>query len=245
MNYQKPKLELSSNSAMDGCCQETGKYSGEDYEVTSSEESDNKVLPGTKTSEGITCQDIRKNYIGDKGPIKSVVVNLESSAENKLLDKIQNIQSLENPYICRICNGSFSLRRLLLKHIKVHDRIQFQQCQFYCSKFKNKTHLDHHSDPQVEHVQRMHPSRNPFKCKLCGKTYDCIRKVDVHISSRACDKKDKSRKKSKSQSNSIEAVRNMNVDKSLKLFICNICDEEFLSAEDVQGHFNSAHEYSK
>ena len=132
--------------------------------MTSSEESDNKVLPGTKTSEGITCQDIRKNYIGDKGPIKSVVVNLESSAENKLLDKIQNIQSLENPYICRICNGSFSLRRLLLKHIKVHDRIQFQQCQFYCSKFKNKTHLDHHSDPQGK-------TKDGFECAACKKTF--------------------------------------------------------------------------
>ena len=144
----------------------------------------------------------------------------------------------EKKHICNICSEVFTTAVYRDLHMTLHTNPNSFSCEFCSKSFNYKKNL-------VEHVQRMHPSRNPFKCKLCGKTYDCIRKVDIHISSRACDKKDKSRKKSKSQSNSIEAVRNMNVDKSLKLFICNICDEEFLSAEDVQGHFNSAHEYSK
>ena len=94
----------------------------------------------------------------------------------------------------------------------------------------------------IAHVQLVHPSCNPFRCKLCSKTYDTIRKIDVHINSRACVKNDKSHKNSKNQGKSIEVDGNTNVE---NLFICNVCDEEFESVEKIQDHYKSSHESSK
>ena len=72
-----------------------------------------------------------------------------------------------------------------------------------------------------------------------------LKKADVHISCLIADKKDRSRKNSKCQDNSIEVDENMKIQKMCKkhinVFMCNVFDKEFLSVEKIQGHFNSFH----
>ncbi|XP_065556513.1 zinc finger protein 426-like isoform X3 [Artemia franciscana] len=144
----------------------------------------------------------------------------------------------EKKYSCNICSEVFAVSAYRDLHVALHANPNPFSCEFCSKSFNYKKNM-------VAHVQRLHPDRNPFKCKLCGKTYDSIRKICVHISSRACYKKEKSPKKVKNQSKFIEGDGNINVEKIVNMFVCNICDDEFLSVEDILGHFNSSHKHSK
>jgi hypothetical protein len=123
-------------------------------------------------------------------------------------------------------------------HVALHANPNPFSCEFCSKSFNYKKNM-------VEHVQRQHPDRNPFKCKLCSKTYDSLNKIRVHITSRACEKKEKLPEKMKNQSKPIEVDGRMNVEKEVNLFVCNFCEEEFKSVEDILSHFNSFHKHSK
>jgi len=49
----------------------------------------------------------------------------------------------------------------------------------------------------------------------------------------------------KNQSESIKVDRKMNVEKKVNLFVCNICEEEFLLVEDALSFFSSFHTHYK
>ncbi|XP_065556494.1 zinc finger protein 791-like isoform X2 [Artemia franciscana] len=141
----------------------------------------------------------------------------------------------EKKHSCNICSEAFAVADYRDKHVALHANPNPFSCEFCSKNFNYKKNL-------VAHVQRVHPNCNPFRCKLCSKTYDTIRKIEVHINSRACVKNNKSHKQSKNQGKSIEVDGNTNGE---NLFICNICNEEFLSVEKVHDHFNSCHDPSK
>ncbi|KAK2712460.1 zinc finger protein 583-like [Artemia franciscana] len=141
----------------------------------------------------------------------------------------------EKKYSCNICSEAFAVADYRDKHVALHANPNPFSCEFCSKNFNYKKNL-------VAHVQRVHPSCNPFRCKLCSKTYDTIRKIEVHINSRACIKNYKSYKKSKNQGKSIEVDGSTNGGNQ---FICNVCNEEFLSIEKIHDYFNSCHRLSK
>ncbi|KAK2712664.1 hypothetical protein QYM36_011373 [Artemia franciscana] len=151
----------------------------------------------------------------------------------------------EKKYGCSICNKVFAESSYRDQHVALHSNPTPFSCE-YCSKSFN------YKRPLLAHVRRVHPSRNPFKCKLCSKTYDSIRKIDLHISSRVCDKNGKLLEKLANLSSSFNVDGNVKLDntllkadKNIKLFVCNMCDEEFLSVGEIQCHFNSSHKHFK
>ncbi|KAK2708331.1 zinc finger protein 845-like [Artemia franciscana] len=140
----------------------------------------------------------------------------------------------EKKFSCNICSEVFAVSAYRDKHVALHENPSPFSCEFCSKSFNYKKNM-------VAHVQRCHPSCNPFRCKLCSKTYDTIRKIDVHINSRACVKINKSHKKSKNQGKSTEVAGNTNAE---NLFICNVCNGDFMSAEEIQDHFNASHKPS-
>ncbi|KAK2712512.1 hypothetical protein QYM36_011264 [Artemia franciscana] len=151
----------------------------------------------------------------------------------------------EKKYGCSICNKVFAESSYRDQHVALHSNPTPFSCES-CSKSFN------YKRPLLAHVRRVHPNRNPFKCKLCSKTYDSIRKIDLHISSRVCDKNGKLLEKLANLSSSFNVDGNVKLDntllkadKNIKLFVCNMCDEEFLSVGEIQCHFNSSHKHFK
>ncbi|XP_065557571.1 zinc finger protein 37-like [Artemia franciscana] len=151
------------------------------------------------------------------------------NGKNALLIKRPIMQSPKNAFVCRICNESFPLRLLLLKHVKAHDRIEIQHCQFYCSQIKKKHPLDLRFDTQ-------HKTRNKFECDICNKSYPHRRSLSKH-----------KRRHAKGQQNlcyicgiglcSPETLnRHMQIHTGEKSFLCDRCGMQFRLRGTLNDH---------
>lgn len=66
-------------------------------------------------------------------------------------------------YSCRICSKSFTLQRLLNRHMKCHSDIKRYLCTFCGKGFNDTFDLKRHT--------RTHTGVRPYKCNLCEKSF--------------------------------------------------------------------------
>lgn len=72
-------------------------------------------------------------------------------------------RSEENSYVCRICEKSFQLQRLLNRHLKCHSEIKRYLCRFCGKGFNDTFDLKRHT--------RTHTGVRPYKCGTCNKAF--------------------------------------------------------------------------
>lgn len=68
-----------------------------------------------------------------------------------------------NKFACRICSKSFTLQRLLNRHMKCHSDIKRYLCTFCGKGFNDTFDLKRHT--------RTHTGVRPYKCNLCEKSF--------------------------------------------------------------------------
>ena len=76
-------------------------------------------------------------------------------------------------YKCEICNSSFSLQRLLNRHMKTHSFYKRYQCQFCGKGFNDTFDLKRHI--------RTHTGIKPFKCDHCDKSFTQRCSLEAHL----------------------------------------------------------------
>lgn len=74
----------------------------------------------------------------------------------------------ENPtnsskFVCHVCLKTFSLQRLLNRHMKCHSEIKRYLCTFCGKGFNDTFDLKRHT--------RTHTGVRPYKCNLCAKRF--------------------------------------------------------------------------
>lgn len=69
----------------------------------------------------------------------------------------------EDRYVCRICQKSFHLQRLLNRHLKCHSEVKRYLCTFCGKGFNDTFDLKRHT--------RTHTGVRPYKCDNCGKAF--------------------------------------------------------------------------
>lgn len=74
----------------------------------------------------------------------------------------ENSQEPSN-FVCRICSKSFTLKRLLNRHMKCHSEIKRYLCTFCGKGFNDTFDLKRHT--------RTHTGVRPYKCNLCEKSF--------------------------------------------------------------------------
>ncbi|XP_060064393.1 zinc finger protein SNAI2-like [Ylistrum balloti] len=72
-------------------------------------------------------------------------------------------QTNDNKYVCKVCNKSFQLQRLLNRHLKCHSEIKRYLCTFCGKGFNDTFDLKRHT--------RTHTGVRPYKCDQCGKAF--------------------------------------------------------------------------
>ncbi|XP_057336006.1 transcriptional regulator ovo-like isoform X1 [Microplitis mediator] len=68
-----------------------------------------------------------------------------------------------NRFSCRICSKTFSLQRLLNRHMKCHSDVKRYLCTFCGKGFNDTFDLKRHT--------RTHTGVRPYKCNLCEKSF--------------------------------------------------------------------------
>lgn len=69
----------------------------------------------------------------------------------------------DNKFNCRICSKTFTLQRLLNRHMKCHSDIKRYLCTFCGKGFNDTFDLKRHT--------RTHTGVRPYKCNLCEKSF--------------------------------------------------------------------------
>ncbi|KAK3611402.1 hypothetical protein CHS0354_034847 [Potamilus streckersoni] len=69
----------------------------------------------------------------------------------------------DEKYICRICQKSFNIQRLLNRHLKCHSEIKRYLCTFCGKGFNDTFDLKRHT--------RTHTGVRPYKCDMCEKAF--------------------------------------------------------------------------
>lgn len=79
--------------------------------------------------------------------------------------KPQAILSDDDPtkFVCRVCAKTFTLQRLLNRHMKCHSDVKRYLCTFCGKGFNDTFDLKRHT--------RTHTGVRPYKCNLCEKSF--------------------------------------------------------------------------
>lgn len=95
-----------------------------------------------------------------------------SNLPNKEQDR-KGGESDETKYKCEICNSSFTLQRLLNRHMKTHSFYKRYHCQFCTKGFNDTFDLKRHI--------RTHTGIKPFKCSRCDKSFTQRCSLEAHL----------------------------------------------------------------
>ena len=83
---------------------------------------------------------------------------------NDAFEKHIAIHAGYKPYVCTVCDMTYRVKSILLRHIRI-DHMGLAQfvCKFCGKKFASKSHWEQHV--------RTHTGDKPYECKYCGRRF--------------------------------------------------------------------------
>lgn len=168
---RQPEYGPVSPAAQTNCCSSKQVKSPQRKKSTSSsnEEEDLLNVPSLQMRIQILQQrygipqDAPLELINGGHGIKNPMV--ADVPEKKEIEKLPPLRCESDPsrFACRICGKSFSLQRLLNRHMKCHSDTKRYLCTFCGKGFNDTFDLKRHT--------RTHTGVRPYKCNLCEKSF--------------------------------------------------------------------------
>ena len=157
-------IEENEEKNMDVNFMEVDKFgsSGRDLNGLELNENNEQVVMFANTGAlGISQNMFLCNYCG----------NSYRNAESRVLH-IKTVHVDQKPYICTICDKSFSLQRYLTQHENFHYSKDKFKCSLCEKTFSSNKVLKRH--------MRTHTGEKPYKCEFCGKTFAGASNLSEH-----------------------------------------------------------------
>nr|CAG4643758.1 EOG090X020Y [Lepidurus arcticus] len=131
-------------------------------------------LPGDAQIEFVNGYNGIKNPLvakdrSEKTHSSSISSHLDGHSEDtgspisKCSDEDSNGATSNGRFTCKLCSKSFSLQRLLNRHMKCHSDVKRYLCTFCGKGFNDTFDLKRHT--------RTHTGVRPYKCALCEKSF--------------------------------------------------------------------------
>ena len=77
------------------------------------------------------------------------------------------------PWVCHICNKTFTMQMDLNYHLRIHYGDRQHVCEICKKSFMKSSHVEEH--------MRTHTQERPFSCTLCDKTFRQKHQLTRHI----------------------------------------------------------------
>ncbi|XP_053627025.1 uncharacterized protein [Cherax quadricarinatus] len=100
---------------------------------------------------------------GIKNPLAPNLDSPRPEVSEKLQPPPPVMEDDSSKFVCRICSKTFSLQRLLNRHMKCHSDVKRYLCTFCGKGFNDTFDLKRHT--------RTHTGVRPYKCNLCEKSF--------------------------------------------------------------------------
>ena len=111
---------------------------------------------------------------------KSDRISKESPEKSLRLPEVK--KNVPRPYICQVCDKSFSRSINLTRHEAIHKGIKSFSCEDCNKSFAIKSTLDTHRRTHRTYEER------PFKCTVCGNQFNQANGLTAHMKSHTAEK---------------------------------------------------------
>ncbi|CAG9091172.1 unnamed protein product [Plutella xylostella] len=154
---------------------------------------------------------------GVKNPLAT-----EANARQREEEKNKQVLVSEDDpskFVCRVCSKSFTLQRLLNRHMKCHSDVKRYLCTFCGKGFNDTFDLKRHT--------RTHTGVRPYKCNLCEKSFTQRCSLESH-----CLK--------------VHGVQHTYAykERRTKVYVCEECGHTTSEPEEHYMHLKKQHPYS-
>ncbi|XP_050519908.1 transcriptional repressor CTCFL-like isoform X1 [Daktulosphaira vitifoliae] len=220
-----------------------------------------RSCPSAFTTSGELVRHVRYKHTHEK-PHKCTICDYASVELSKMRNHMR-CHTGERPYQCPHCTYASPDTFKLKRHLRIHTGEKPYECDICFSRFTQsnslKTHrLIHSGEKPVFkcehcpatcgrktdlriHVQKLHTSDKPIKCKRCGEAFPDRYKYKVHCKSHEGEKCYKCELCSYASMSQRHLETHMLIHTDEKPFHCKLCDQSFRQKQLLRRHHNLYH----